>query len=1025
MKFKNFFVLLFSLLSLLQTDLKGQGASPMLKVSGSVKEASGEPLPGTTVVVKGTRISTMTDAKGNFSIQAPTEGSVLLFSFLGYVTQEHQVGRNKIMNVVLKPDAKSLNEVVIVAYGTQNRKEITSSITSVKGTDIANVPVTNLDAALQGKAPGVQVVQNSGAPGDETYIRIRGNGSLFGENRPLYVIDGVPMNNIAAGEGPMQTDGQRITTQNDINMNDIESIEVLKDAAAASLYGSRAGNGVVLITTKKGKQGKSKFNFSTYTGVASVSRRLDLLNGDQYVDLIEDARANARNNPPPYSSNIGNDSRIVKTGNTTNWQDAVFQDAPVSSFNLSVAGGTDKASHYVSAGYFDQTGTIIGQRFKRFNGRINYDFQATSNLKLGVNLTGNRSNNNRRDNSFSGQSILALALTQNPNNPIYNEDGTYFRDALNRLNPVMLAKTLRYVSTTNRYVGNAFGEYKILKGLTFKTTFGFDELSVTDDRYQSREINAPSSPASGSASVYSVSLWNNENTLSYSTTLHGDHKLAMLVGQSLQESAVRKIAAAGTTNSTDVIKSISGFTTRTQALDLRSKWGLASYFGRASYSYKGRYMLQAAIRADGSSRFGANNKFGYFPSISGGWNLAEEKFMENVKVISDLKLRASVGITGNQEGLGNDFPSLATYNVGSNYGNLPGISAGSLSNKDLSWESTTQTDIGLDFSLFNSRISVVADVYKKATDKLIFKLEIPYTSGFTRTFGANIGNLENTGLELAVTTRNFVKAFKWSTDFNISFNRNKITYLPTTVEGDPSSSDFTESLPASFNTTNPTSIFRVGESVGSFFGYRSLGVDPNTGDLIYEDVNKDGVITTLDRQILGNALPKHSGGITNNLSYKGVDLSVFFQWSYGNDVYNQTRNLLERMNRENNGTTNTLRRWTPENRYTDVPRAIYDDPAGPDGRTNGEVSQRFIEDGSFLRLKNVTLGYNLSSALLKRLKLSNARLYVSAQNLWILTNYSGYDPESQNQQVKNSQLGIDWATQPQGRTIMIGLNVGF
>ncbi|WP_256010636.1 SusC/RagA family TonB-linked outer membrane protein [Desertivirga xinjiangensis] len=1025
MKFKSFYVLLFSLLTLMDINVKAQGSPQFFRVTGSVKEASGEPLPGVTIIVKGTVISTRTDVNGMFTIQAPSENSTLVFSFLGYASQEHKVGQNKVLNVVLKADSKSLNEVVVVAYGTQNRKEVTASIASVKGKDIANVPVTNLDAALQGKAPGVQVVQNSGAPGDETYIRIRGNGSLFGENRPLYVIDGVPMNNIAAGEGPMQTDGQRITTQNDINMNDIESIEVLKDAAAASLYGSRAGNGVILITTKKGKQGRSRFNFNMYSGVATVTRRLDLLTGDQYVDMIEEARANARNNPPPYNINIANDDRIVRTGNTTNWQDAVFQSAPISNFNVSVAGGTNKTSHYVSAGYFDQTGTIIGQRFKRFNGRINYDFKATDKLKLGVNLTGNFSKNNRRDNSFSGQSILALALIQNPNNPIYNPDGTYYRDALNRLNPVMLANTLRYVSNTNRYVGNVFGEYKLLKDLTFKTTFGFDNLSVTDDRYQSREINAPSNPASGSASVYSVMLWNNENTLTYSGTVAKNHKFSALLGQSLQESALRKIGAAGTTNSTDVIQSVSGFSTRTQALDLRSKWGLASYFARTTYNYMDRFMLQAAIRADGSSRFGKNNKFGYFPSISGGWNISEEKFMEDSKLFSELKLRASIGVTGNQEGLGSDFPSLATYSVGSNYGTLPGISAGSLTNADLSWESTTQTDIGLDFSLFNNRISVVADVYKKATDKLIFKLEIPYTSGFNRTFGANIGNLENRGLEVAVITRNFVNAFKWSTDFNISFNRNKITYLPTTVEGDPSSADFTEALPNAFNTTNPTSIFRVGESVGSFFGYRSLGVDPNTGDMMYEDLNKDGIITTLDRQILGNALPKHSGGFTNNFSYKGVDLSVFFQWSFGNDVYNQTRNLLERMNRENNGTTNTLRRWTPQNRITDVPRAIYDDPAGADGRTNGEVSQRFIEDGSFLRLKNVTLGYNLSSALTKKLRIGNARFYVSGQNLLLFTKYSGYDPESQNQQVKNSQLGIDWATQPQPRTIMMGLNVGF
>ncbi|MDR6783267.1 TonB-linked SusC/RagA family outer membrane protein [Pedobacter africanus] len=986
-----------------------------IKVSGNVKDNAGIVMPSVSVYVQGTKQGVSTDAKGNYTIQVANEQAVLVFSYTGYVSQRRTVGKNRIIDVALAEDLKGLNEVVVVGYGTQKRGDVISAITSVKGSELQNIPVTNFDAVMQGKAAGVQVVQNSGAPGDEAYLRIRGSGSLFGENRPLYVIDGVPMNNIAAGAGPQSTDGQRVSAQNDINPNDIESVEVLKDAAAAAIYGSRGGNGVILITTKKGAMGKAKFNLNMYTGAASVTRRLDLLNGEEYAQLIKESRANG--NQP-----VDND--IINTGINTNWQDAVFRTAPVSNYALSVAGGTDKATYYVSGSYFDQKGTIIGQKFNRLNGRVNFDAKATDNLKIGANINGSHSLNNRRDGGFSGQSILTLALVQNPNNPVYNPDGTYFRDSKGRLNPVMLANKLRFIAETDRYVGNTYANYTIAKGLQFKSSVGFDRLSITDDRYLSREVNNGGN-ASGALSVYSVMLWVNENTLSYNKTFNKNHKLTALLGQSYQESATRRIGAAGNTNSTDIIEAITGFTNRTEASDYRSRWAIVSYFGRAGYAYKDRFLVESALRIDGSSRFGKNKQFGYFPSVSGGWKMSNEAFMKKQHTISNLKLRASIGVTGNNEGLGNDFPSLATYNVGANYGSLAGIAPSSLSNVDLSWESTTQTNLGLDLGLFKDRINIVVDAYKKVTNDLIFKLELPYTSGFNRTFGANIGQMKNDGLEFQLNSRNLVGKFTWSTDFNISFNRNKITYLPLTVEGDPRSADFTEGLPNAFNTTNPTSIFRVGESVGSFFGYRNLGINPATGNFIYEDITGDGVVSTADRQIVGNALPVHTGGITNTLGYKGFDLSVFFYWSYGNDVYNQTRNVLERMSSLNNGNKNTLRRWTPQYTVTDVPKAIWGDPANADGLTNAEVSQRFIEDGSFLRLKNVTLGYALPSAFQKRMKLSNARFYVSAQNLFTITNYSGYDPEVQNQQFKNSQLGIDWASQPQPRTLMCGFSLGF
>ncbi len=988
-----------------------------MAVNGMIMDEKGAPLPGVSIRVKGTTTGVTTDGNGNYSISVPSENSVLQCSYVGFESREIPVAGQRTINIVLKQKSASLNDLVVIGYGVQSKKNMTSSVSSIKGSELTGIAVTSLDAALQGKAPGVQVVQNSGAPGDETYIRIRGNGSLFGENRPLYVIDGVPMSNLPAAQYGISGDGQRIATTNNINPNDIQSVEILKDAAATAIYGSRGANGVVLITTKRGAEGKSRFNFSMYTGVANIPKRLPLLSGDQFVDLFNESRTNA---------NLPLDPAIVKTGRNTDWQDAIFRNAPVSDYNISVSGGTPKTSHYVSLGYLDQTGTIVGvQHYKRFNGRVNFDFAATDKLKIGVNLTGVHSINNRMDNSFSGQSVLALALIENPNDPIYNPNGSYYTDP-NRhwTNPVMIANNLRFQSIVDSYIGNVYGEYTILPGLKFRTSFGFDNQHVTDDRYQSKLVNNGTA-ASGFVSVFSQFLWINENTLSYAPELKGKHKLTILLGESSQEAAVRRIGVSGNTNSTDIIQAVTGFTTLSSPLDYRSQWGLVSYFGRASYNYGDRYLLEGVLRTDGSSRFGANKKYGFFPSISAGWRVINESFMKGQHIFTDLKLRGSVGVTGNNEGLGNDFPSLATYSTGYNYGNEAGIAATSLSNRDLSWEATTATNLALDMSFLDNRINVTAEVYRKVTNRLIFKLDLPYTSGFFRTNGANIGQLMNKGLEIGINTENIRGAFTWNTNFNLYFNRNKITSLPETVAGDPSSSDFTESLPGSFNTSLPTSIFRVGEPVGSFFGYRNKGVDPATGNMIYDDINKDGKITAADRVILGNALPDFTGGLTNTFGYKGFDLSFFWYWSYGNKVYNQTRSMLERMSSYNNGDANTLRRWTAANTHTDVPKAVFNDPVTPGSLTNGEVSQRFVEDGSFLRMKNITFGYSLPAAWLKHVKISSARVYVSAQNLFLITNYSGYDPESQNQSVKNSQLGIDWAVQPQPRTFLAGLNVNF
>jgi TonB-linked SusC/RagA family outer membrane protein len=1004
--------------------ITAENNEPESAIRGKVTSAEdGQGLPGVNVLLKGSSVGTTTDAGGNYSLTVPDKGGILVFSYIGYTTEEVPVSNQATIDVALVPDIQSLGEVVVVGYGTQERKDVTSAITTVKGKDIQNIPVTSVDAVLQGRAAGVQVVQNSGAPGNEVYVRIRGNGSLFGENRPLYVIDGVPMNNIAAGQQPLEAGGQRITTQNDINPNDIASIEILKDAAAAAIYGSRAGNGVILITTKRGAKGaKAKVDFNAYTGIAQITRRLDLLNGQQYVDLYQES-INNRNLYRPANAPFVIDTTIRNTGINTDWQKEIFQAAPVSNYGLSVSGGSDKLQHYLSLNYFDQDGTVKGQEFKRYNGRVNLDFNVNDKLKVGTNLTLSRSYNKRIPNDFSGESVMGLALVQNPNNPVYNADGSYYIDRRGALNPIVVIDQYRQQSVQDRYVGNIYGEYIILKGLTFRSSLGMDHLNEKGDYYIPRIITNGNSSAR--VNMYEVYLWVNENTLSYARNFGEKHSFNALLGQSVQEASTRRIGAGADNSSTDIIQTVSSNTNRFEAQDYRSTWGLVSYFGRAGYTFADKYLLTGVMRIDGSSRFGKNYRYGYFPSVSAGWRISEEPFMRSLSFVNDLKLRASIGITGNNEGLGNDFPSLATYATGSNYGTLPGIRSESLSYNDLSWESTVQTNLGIDISLFKGRVSFTAEAYQKNTNDLIFKLELPYSSGFARTFGANVGKLENKGLEFALNTRNLEGQFTWATGFNISMNRNEITYLPLTVANDPRSADFVEGLPNAFNSLGPQSIFRVGAPVGSFFGYRHLGVNPETGDYIFEDLNGDGVITTDDRQILGNALPKHTGGLTNSFAYKGFELDLFLQWSYGNRVYNQTRAVLERMGSFNNSSTRTLNRWTPDNPNTDLPKAIWQDPAPIGSQPNGIYSQRFIEDGSFLRVKTVTLAYNFPADLVNKIKLTSLRIYVAAQNLATFTNYTGYDPETQNQQFKNSQLGVDYITQPQPRTLMTGINIGF
>ncbi len=786
-------------------------SSPVeLTVKGRVSSDNGEALPGVSVLLKGTSTGTTTDADGRYSLTIPDGNGTLVFSFIGYTTEEIPVNNRSVIDVSLVQDLQSLSEVVVVGYGTQIKKDITGSIASVKAEDIKNIPVASPDALLQGKAAGVQVVQNSGTPGGEVFVRVRGTASLLGETRPLFVIDGVPMNNSTA----VSVGGQRSSVLADINPNDIESMEILKDAAATAIYGSRGSNGVVLITTKRGKSGKARITFDAYTGVQQVWKTFDLLNGAQFVDLLTEELTN-RNpnllNNAPYN-------QVEVTGLNTDYQNEVFRRAPISNYTLSLTGGDEKLTSYISLGYFTQQGTIIGQEYNRFTGRINLDYQAAPKLKVGTSTTFSNASQARVENDFSGYSVLANALLRNPNLPVRNEDGAYSIDPLETQNPVQIANEITFNSIQRRIVTNVYAQYEILQGLTFRSVIGVDYLDDRVERYVPSFILGRNGRAEARATNLDEQTVINDNTLTFNKKFN-DHRISLLGGFGSQRSRYAILNAGGQTAGSDIITSLAIAEPYIPSQNI-SDWSLLSYFGRTNYSFKDKYLFEASFRADGSSRFGKNNRYGLFPGVSLGWRISEEPFIKKFSSISDMKLRVGIGVTGNQDGISN-YAARALYETGRNYDGNPGIGQQNIPNPDLGWESTTTTNLGLDVSLFNARINLTAEAYLKKTNDLIFPRQLPWTSGFSGNGNPNIGTMENRAVEYALSTRNLTGAFKWTTDFNIAFNRTKITSLPINGE---QGSDYIFKLPDAYGVEGPYSIYRIGESIGSFYGYNYQGV---------------------------------------------------------------------------------------------------------------------------------------------------------------------------------------------------------
>ncbi|PVH26364.1 SusC/RagA family TonB-linked outer membrane protein [Sphingobacterium corticibacter] len=975
-------------------------------VTGNVTaSAERSPLSGVSVTIVGTSSGTQTDDLGNYSISVPANAT-LRFSYVGFNSKNVVVGTQSTINVGLDNES-SLDEVVVVGYGTQLKRNLTTSISTVGAAELKDIPVPNIQQVLQGKTAGVMVTSGGGRPGAPLAVQIRGRSSINAGNNPLYVIDGVIMasnndftpNAVGAGISPLAN----------LNSEDIVSVEVLKDAAAASIYGSRGSNGVVIITTKGGnKSGKSQIAASTYTGWQSLTKKRDLLNSTEYRTLYNEAATNAGLAP------VFTQDQVANPENNVNWLDEILADeSNVTSAQVSVtSGGNENTQFYTSFNYFNQDGMLQRGGFERYAVRANLTHRINDFITLGSNTALTRS---MRDETPVDNSIFSpfpRALVARPDQPIYNADGTFATNSYN--NPLHMFQSQNFVNLANVF-NSSYLQFDIVSGLKFKTAVGID-YSFLDQRIYNPITSLSGMGSNGSAASGTAQTRNflATQTLSYDKSFY-DNRLDLnaIAVYEYQRNQRENNRVDGNNFPSDLTPYLTSAAAITGGTANFTEFSLASALARVNLGWDGKYLFSASIRRDGSSKFPESGRFGYFPSVSAGWVMSEENFLKNVDAISLLKVRASYGSTGNQEGIGN-FAFRRTIGGGFNYFDLPGFGLSAIGSPNLKWETTNQVDVGIDLGLFNNRLEIAADYYNKTTKDLLLNRPIPSTTGFS-TILENIGNIKGSGFDFQVTSRNFRNAdFTWSTSLNISTYRNEVTKL---FNDQPIDQGFVVR-------------HAVGQPLGSFFLIKSLGVDPETGDMMYEDFDGSGTITSADRQFMGNPLPKFHGGFTNNFSYKNFDLDVFFQYSYGNDIYNlgaEGTGGYGSMGAVVSGTapaTNMFRdyyldRWTPENTNAEQPRAV----GGVRGTFNSQRSSRFLEDGSYLRLKTLTLGYNLPKSLIQNARFTNVRIYASAYNLLTFTKYTGFDPEVSSE-LTVSNLGVDQGSIPQFRTFMLGINLG-
>ncbi len=1041
----------------LRSSLPPDSTRQILKnISGTILDDTGEPIIGASVQIKGGATGTISDFDGNFSLTNVPENATLLFSYIGYGTQEHSVSGKSSFAIVLVEDTKFLDEVVVIGYGSMNKRDVSTSISSVKSDQIANTPVTDIRQSLVGKMAGVQVSQPSGDPDGAVTIRVRGTSTITAGNEPLYIIDGMPVERGLSN----------------LNNNDIESIEVLKDASSAAIYGSRGSNGVVIITTKQGRSEKLTVQYDGYYGMQKVAKKLKMMNAYQFAEVARDGHNAAYLQDVPTGS--ASDPNSVRpqgyhqipielfpylegqAGLTdTDWQDEIFRTAATTSHNISLSAKGKNIGYYISAGYYMQEGIIIESDFRKYSTRLNLDGKYDK-FKFGVNFSPSYSRSNRVDasGSYGSGGIVQSALAMPPNWPVYNADGSfnyqgngYWRIGTDHqhneiLNPVALAKLQSDVVDRYVLVGKLYAGYEFMKGLSYTLSLGGDYYGAHNDTFRKSSLpllglkyyEDASNPVGTSSSSFYFN-WLVENQITYNTTIKNSHNISAVLVQSAQKETLKKNKVEATDYPNDHIPSINGGVV-SKGESEKTQWSLASYLARVQYSYQGRYMASAAIRADGSSRFGKNNRWGYFPSASVAWRISDEDFFKGTQslgIIDDLKLRASYGVTGNFQ-IGN-YEHLSTftkdqYILGADGGSLNlGYKPQKIKNDDLTWEKTAMVNIGFDLQMLNGLFGVSVEFYNSNTSNMLLEVPVPLITGHDRTM-MNVGKVNNRGWELQLTSqKKFNKDWGYTFHANFSTNRNEVKDLGGQQEIIESGS-----VEHAYYKTE------VGKPIGSYYLLVQDGVfeneeqlkqyphfpDTRPGDFRFVDVDGDGVLDLdKDRAIVGNYMPDFTYGFGGTIHFREFDLGFSFQGVYGNEILNLNKRYIDNMEGNVNGTTLALDRWqSAENPGSGQVNRANRKTKGYNGRT----STWHIEDGSYLRLQNLSLGYTLPTTFTQRFHIQKLRAYISGQNLWTWTNYSGYNPEVSLRYNKDKATltpGEDYGTYPLARTFTFGLNITF
>ena len=983
------------------------------------------PLVGATIVELGTQNGVLSGGDGTFSIEVE-KGNTILVKYIGYVDFKIKAEKEKLGILYLKPNTTSLKEVVVVGYGTQKRSDLTGALSSVSEEELKQLPSTGLDQALQGRAAGVYVTQNSGAPGGGVSIRIRGIGSTLSAE-PLYIIDGIPVVNDNQGTSTnfseLDGGGQNSNALNTINPNDIESIEVLKDASATAIYGARAANGVVLITTKRGKEGKSSISFESYYGVQELARKIPVMNLTQYAEYYGDVGFEL----------IEEFERPELLGDGTDWQDAVFRQAGMQNYQLTLTGGDQATKYAFSASYHFKEGIVVGSDFNRITAKMNLDHSFSDKVRIGNSFLVSRTDENITFNDNSS-GVIYTALLMVPNAPVRNADGSFAGPqeeiTLSFDNPVARALETSDVNIKTRILSNIYLEVDLLPSLSYRTEFGTDIVySNHNTFFPSFERGNFFGKSGVRRSINNSLFWINKHLLTFDKQLTPKHHLTTLAGFEAQAGKYEWLFASRDNLPTNDLQQLTLGDAGQQTNDGGAgHWALLSYFGRLNYNFDDRYLLTSTFRVDGSSRFGPNNRYGFFPSAALAWKVSNERFLQNIDFLNklnyDLKLRVGVGGVGNQEiGLYSYSANVRSVNVVMGDQLITGFAPANIANPDVRWESSFQTNIGVNLSILNNRIEFTFDYYNKKADGMLLPALLPSTAGSLTPPFVNIGEIENKGVELALTTVNIAGKFNWRTNANFSINRNLVV-----------------SLGSNGNLTGliqriPVTRTEEGRPIGQFYGHITDGIfqsqdeveasafqqeGTRIGDIRFKDLNDDGIINDEDQTFIGSPHPDFTANLINDFSYKGFDLNFFLQGVYGNEILNLVRRDIEGMSGLSNQSIAALDRFTVAEPSTIMPRATGSDP-----NSNRRISDRFVEDGSFLRLKNLTIGYTFPNEWMSKIGFQFLRVYASTQNMLTWTNYSGYDPDVGSFNQSPLINGVENGRYPIAKSYTFGISAKF